>query len=87
MAETKYSAMESLTEIDLTTYRVSIVRSTTQLCLIPAINTKIVVDETYIRVHILSSFGHACLRAQPLAWPMTVSEAGGWRSFLGQFRN
>ena len=31
----------------------------------------------YFRVHILSSFGHACSGAQPLAWPVTVSVAGG----------
>ena len=31
----------------------------------------------YFRVHILSSFRHACSWAQPLAWPVTVSVAGG----------
>ena len=25
----------------------------------------------------MSNFGHACSRAQPLAWPVTVSVAGG----------
>ena len=29
------------------------------------------------RVHILSNLGQACSRAQPLAWPVTVSEMGG----------
>ena len=33
--------------------------------------------ETYLGVHILLCFGHACSRAQPLAWPVTVSAAGG----------
>ena len=32
--------------------------------------------ELYFRVHILSSFGHACSQAQPLAWPVTVSKEG-----------
>ena len=31
----------------------------------------------YFHVHILSSFGHACSQAQPLAWPVTVSVVGG----------
>ena len=34
-------------------------------------------DETYIHVHILSSFGHARSWAQPLAWQVIVSAAGG----------
>ena len=33
--------------------------------------------EPYFRVHILSSFGHACSQPQRLAWPVTVSVAGG----------
>ena len=35
------------------------------------------IDETYLRVHIQPGFGHASSRAQPLTWPVTVSEAGG----------
>ena len=31
----------------------------------------------YFRVHILSTFKHACSRAQPLSRPVTVSVAGG----------
>ena len=38
--------------------------------------TIVVVVETYLRVHILSRFGHARTRAQPLAWPVTLSVAG-----------
>ena len=30
----------------------------------------------YLRVHIHSHFGHARSRAQPLAWPVTLSAAG-----------
>ena len=33
--------------------------------------------KTYLRVHILSSFGHTCSRAQALACQVTVSEARG----------
>ena len=33
--------------------------------------------EAYPRVHILSSFGYAHSRTQPVAWPMTLSAAGG----------
>ena len=34
-------------------------------------------NHNYFPVHIRSSFGHACSRAQPLSWPLTVSVAGG----------
>ena len=40
----------------------------------------------YLRVHIPSSFGHAHSRAQPLAWTVTLSAAGG-EVDGGQFGN
>ena len=36
----------------------------------------VVVVEIYLRVHILSSFGHTRLQAERLAWPVTLSEQG-----------